>query len=66
MQVNDQVKVKAAPEGDEESIGRAGMIVSMSGGADEDKLCTVKLDETGTHEGGEADYHESQLDFLGR
>jgi hypothetical protein len=66
MQVNDQVKVKTAPEGDEESVGRAGMIVRIEGPADSDRTCTVKLDETKTHEDGEADYLESQLEFLGR
>jgi hypothetical protein len=66
MQVNDQVKVLVDAE--EEHVGRAGMITSIAKNPDnaDDVLCTVMLDETQTHEKGEAVYPESALFFLGR
>ncbi len=68
MQVNDTVKVRAAAEDDQDAIGRAGRIIRIDKNPDDadDQLCTVELDETQTHEGGEDVYLESQLEFLGR
>jgi hypothetical protein len=68
MQVNDTVKVVRAGDGDEESNGRAGRIIRIEKNPEnaDDAICTVELDETQTHEGGAAQYYESQLEFLGR
>jgi hypothetical protein len=66
MQVWDQVKVKNAPAGDEDSNGRAGVITKIEGADGPDQQITVKLDETETHEGGEEVYSQSALEFLGR
>lgn len=65
MQVNDQVQVTKPPEGDEESLGRAGLVISerMEGDV---TMFTVRLDETTSHEGGDAEYAEGALTFLGR
>lgn len=65
MQTWDQVKIKIAPKGDEEHVGRAGVVRAVEGDGDE-QLCTVMLDETSTHEAGEAVYPVTSLEFLGR
>ncbi len=65
MQTWDQVKIKIALEGDEEHVGRAGVVRAVEGEGDAQQ-CTVMLDETSTHEAGEVVYPADQLEFLGR
>jgi hypothetical protein len=66
MQVWDTVKVKSAPEDDQESIGRAGRVTKVEGDDGPEQQVTVELDETTTHESGEAVYAQKDLEFLGR
>lgn len=60
MMVNNQVQVK-----DEKSeyFGRAGWVVSLTG-RDEKETATVRLDESETHESGDADFLVSDLRLL--
>lgn len=65
MQVNDQVQLTKVAEGDEESLGRAGVVTAVTG-RDENELVTVMLDETPTHEAGAVEVPASDLTFLAR
>ncbi len=67
MQPWDQVKVKIAleGEGEEEHVGRAGVVRAVEGEGEAEQ-CTVMLDETATHEAGEVVYPSANLEFLGR
>ncbi|MYM96249.1 hypothetical protein [Duganella vulcania] len=67
MQVNDQVQLKKVAEGDEESLGRAGLVVKVVGRDDDpEQVCTVDLDETPTHHSGQVEVLTTDLTFLGR
>lgn len=57
MQAWNSIKVKK--EGDEHH-GRAGMVLKVDG----DEI-TVKLDETETHQDGEAVFDRSELELIG-
>lgn len=67
MQVNDQVQIAKAAEDDQESIGRAGIVIKVVGREDDpDQVCHVNLDETLTHEAGVVEIPTANLTFLGR
>jgi hypothetical protein len=65
MQVWDQVKLKKVADGDEESLGRAGVVRKVHGTGDAE-LVTVELDETESHEAGLIEVPADDLEFLGR
>ncbi|MYM39651.1 hypothetical protein [Duganella qianjiadongensis] len=67
MQVNDQVQIARAADDDQESVGRAGVVVKVVGRDDDpNQVCHVNLDETTTHEAGEVEVLTANLTFLGR